>query len=61
MRRAFLIVTVNWKPPGVWKRATAARMVREAGVPPRVAAEWQRIRREMSPKGLERKMREQMS
>lgn len=55
----YLIVTVNWKSPRVWRRATAASMVRLAGVPPRVAAEWQQIRREMSPAGLKRKMHEQ--
>ncbi len=58
MRRAYLIVTVNWKSARVWRRATAASMVREAGVPPKVAAEWQAIRRSMSPAGLSRKAQE---
>lgn len=40
-----------------WARATAAVLVREAGIPPRVAARWESVRREMSPAGLSRKLR----
>lgn len=43
---------------GCWKKATAPALVRELGVPLRVAARWAKVRREMSPAGLKRKMRE---
>lgn len=57
-RRDYLIVTVNWRSRSVWRRATASSMVRQAGVPPRIASEWQQIRREMSPAGLTRKLKQ---
>lgn len=43
----------------VWRRATAAALVREAGASPQVAADWSRVRRQMSPAGLKRKLSEQ--
>lgn len=41
---------------GKWHKATAASLVRRAGVPPSVAARWAKVRREMSPAGLKRKL-----
>jgi hypothetical protein len=40
---------------GRWHKATAPALVRDAGVPPKVAAAWAKIRRQMSPAGLKRK------
>ena len=40
-----------------WRKATAPALVRDAGVPPRIAARWAQVRREMSPAGLKRKMK----
>lgn len=42
-----------------WHKATAPALVRDAGVPPRIAARWAKVRRQMSPSGLKRKMAEQ--
>ena len=42
-----------------WRGATASRLVRDMGVPSKVAARWERERRLMSPAGLARKLREQ--
>lgn len=44
---------------GKWHKATAADLVRRAGVPLAVAARWAKVRREMSPGGLKRKLKEQ--
>ena len=40
-----------------WRKATAAKLVSEAGASPQVAADWAKVRREMSPSGLTRKMK----
>lgn len=42
----------------VWRKATAAALVRETPCSPGVAAEWAKIRRGMSPAGLQRKAKE---
>lgn len=42
---------------GKWHRATEKALVRDAGVPPSVAARWAKVRREMSPSGLKKKLR----
>lgn len=39
-----------------WKRPDGAKGLVKAGVPPSVAARWQRIRRTMTAKGLARKL-----
>ena len=41
---------------GKWHKATAAALLRDAGVPPGIAARWAKVRREMSPAGLRRKL-----
>lgn len=41
-----------------WRKATVARLVTDAGLPPRLAVRWGEIRRGMSPAGLRRKIRE---
>jgi uncharacterized protein (DUF2384 family) len=46
---------------GKWHKAPAADLVRRAGVPLRVAERWAKVRREMSPAGLKRKLREQVN
>ena len=38
-----------------WRKASAAALVREIGASPKIAADWARVRREMSPAGLRRK------
>lgn len=43
---------------GRWRKATAPALVRDAGIPPSVAARWAKVRREMSPAGLKRKLRD---
>lgn len=56
MPRDYVIVTVDRSTS--WRKATAAALVRDAGVPPSVAAKWQQVRREMSPAGLKRKLKD---
>ncbi len=46
---------------GKWHKAPAADLVRRAGVPLNVATRWARVRREMSPAGLKRKLRNQVN
>lgn len=46
---------------GRWRHATAPALVRDAGVPPRIAARWAKVRREMSPAGLKKKIRAQVN
>lgn len=46
---------------GKWHKAPAADLVRRAGVPLRVAERWARVRREMSPAGLKRKLKAQIN
>lgn len=46
---------------GKWHKATALALVRDAGVPPTVAARWAKVRREMSPAGLKRKLKGQVN
>jgi hypothetical protein len=51
--RDYIITVAN----GSWSRkCTATALVRQVGIPPRIAARWQQVRREMSPKGLARKI-----
>lgn len=56
---AYVIVVVD--SHGKWRNATAGALVRRAGVPPIVAANWARVRRDMSPAGLKRKLRDQVN
>jgi len=42
-----------------WKRPDGAKGLVRAGVPPTVAARWVRVRREMTPAGLRRKLKAQ--
>jgi hypothetical protein len=56
MPRDYQIVVVDENMN--WKKATAPALVRDAGVPPRIAARWAKVRREMSPAGLKRKAKE---
>lgn len=42
----------------LWKRPDGAKGLVRAGVPPSVAARWQKVRRTMTPKGLTRKLAE---
>lgn len=46
---------------GKWHKAPAADLVRRAGVPLRVAERWAKVRREMSPAGLKRKLKAQIN
>lgn len=46
---------------GHWRKATAPALVRDAGVPPKIAARWAKVRRQMSPSGLKRKLVEQVN
>ncbi len=55
-RRPYEITVVDGY--GRWRKATAPALVREAGVPPQIAARWARVRRQMSPAGLKRKLAE---
>ena len=41
---------------GTWRKKNLISMVRDAGVPIAVAARWEKVRREMSPAGLKRKL-----
>ena len=52
-RRDYQITVVD--RIGKWHKAPAADLVRIAGVPLKVALEWAKIRRSMSPSGLKRK------
>ncbi len=42
---------------GKWQNAMAPSLVRDAGVPMSVAIRWAKVRREMSPAGLKRKLK----
>jgi hypothetical protein len=42
-----------------WKRPDGAKGLVRVGVPPTVAARWQRVRRTMTPKALVRKLQSQ--
>lgn len=53
----YLITVVDTIPLWKWRHATAKTLV-ACGVPLPVAARWERVRREMSPRGLARKARE---
>lgn len=44
---------------GKWHKAPAADLVRRAGVPLSVATRWAKVRREMSPAGLRKKLKAQ--
>lgn len=46
---------------GKWHKAPAADLVRRAGVPLSVAQKWAKVRREMSPAGLKRKLKAQVN
>lgn len=46
---------------GKWHKAPAADLVRRAGVPLSVAERWAKVRREMSPAGLRRKLKAQVN
>ena len=52
----YQITVVDYRD--VWRKATAPALVRDAGVPPSVAARWSKVRRGMSPAGLKRKANE---
>lgn len=54
MPREYQITVVD--TIGKWQKATAPALVRDAGVPMSVAIKWAKIRREMSPTGLRRKI-----
>lgn len=55
MRDAWVITVVD--PSVRWKRATAGALVREAGLPMRVAQRWRYVRRQLSPSGLKRALK----
>jgi hypothetical protein len=55
----YQITVVNWR--GRWRHATAPNLVKLAGVPPKIAARWAAIRREMSPSGLKKKLKAQVN
>jgi hypothetical protein len=55
MPREYQIVVVDGNMN--WRKATAPALVRDVGVPPKVAARWAKVRREMSPAGLRRKLK----
>lgn len=46
---------------GKWHRAPAADLVRRAGVPLSVAQKWAKVRHEMSPAELKRKLKAQVN
>lgn len=46
---------------GKWHKAPAADLVRRAGLSPALAARWAKVRREMSPAGLRRKLKAQVN
>ncbi len=53
------IITVangNWNP-----RCSAPALVRQAGIPPSVAAAWAEVRRTISPSGLKRALKERVN
>lgn len=50
-----VVVVDRWSARGL----PSARKMVESGLPVKVAARWEKIRREMSPAGLKRKAREQ--
>lgn len=58
-RREYIIVVVD--TIGKWHNAPAPDLVRRAGVSLAVAAKWAQIRRQMSPAGLKRKLRDQVN
>lgn len=44
-----------------WRGASAGGLVREVGISPQMAAKWAKARREMSPAGLKRKLKERVN
>lgn len=55
MRTDYMIDVLNWNEQ-TWKRPDGGKALLRLGIPPKVVLRWKKVRREMTQKGLTRKV-----
>jgi hypothetical protein len=60
-RIEWLVSVADTTGPKGWRRASAGSLVRDVGFSPQQASRWAKARREMSPTGLKRKLKERVN